>query len=86
MILVIMLNFLISVINDTYVKVMSRAKMYTYRYRNELNIEFLELRDHIMTPFKINCMLLINSNTLYQNEADQLEDIKFEITQIIKEN
>ena len=75
-----MLNFLISVINDTYVKVMARAKMYTYRYRNELNIEFLELRDNIMTPLHINCMLLINSNTSYQNDANLLEDIKSDMT------
>ena len=33
-VLVIMLNFLIAVINDTYQRVMKYQKMYKYQYRN----------------------------------------------------
>ena len=43
-ILVIMLNFLISVISDTYVKESAKQKMYTYTFRNQLNLELLQIR------------------------------------------
>jgi hypothetical protein len=84
-ILVIMLNFLISVISDTYVRVTERNKMHTYRYRNQLNIEYLSIRDKFRTPMKVNCMLMVTNNDEYQLEEDNFSEIKDQIIEVVEE-
>ena len=58
-ILVIMLNFLIAVINDTYVKESSVSKMHKYKHRNELNLEYLQIRDCFFKSKIITCDLFV---------------------------
>jgi len=50
LLLVIMLNFLISVISDTYVRVSAREKMYRYHFRNQLNINYFKIVDNFYPP------------------------------------
>jgi len=82
-ILVIMLNFLISVISDTYVKITELSKMHTYRYRSQLNIEFLSIRDKFRKPLKVSCILLVTSNDKYQIEESDYSDMKEEIVELV---
>ena len=77
-ILVIMLNFLISVMGDTYRRVTDRSKMHTYRFRNELNLEYLSIRDRFMPPLKIECLILVTANDKYQCD-DLTSEIKDQI-------
>ena len=49
--------------------------MYTYVYRNELNIEYLEIMVFIKKLPAINCMLLIYDKNKYYNEEDTMENI-----------
>jgi hypothetical protein len=81
-----MLNFLISVISDTYRRVTERNKMHTYRYRNQLNIEYLGIRDRFLKPMKINCLLLVTNHDDYQMEEDNFSEIKDQIIEVVKEN
>ena len=73
MILVIMLNFLISVIGDTYKKVTDRSKMHTYRYKNQLNLEYLSIRDRFRTPLKIDCLILVTADDAYKCDDETPE-------------
>ena len=59
-ILVIMLNFLIAVINDTYVKESSVSKMHKYRHRNDLNLEYCQIRDCFFKSKIISCKLIVS--------------------------
>lgn len=80
--LVIMLNFLISVITDTYTSVTERRVMHSYRFRNELNIEYLKLKDRFLwmlsNPTVNHCMLLVTSNDDYNTTLDD-DDVKSDI-------
>ena len=71
-----MLNYLISVMSDTYVRVTNRSKMHTYRYRNQLNIEYLSIRDNFIEPMKVNCMFLVTAKDDYQNKEDENQSMK----------
>jgi hypothetical protein len=81
-----MLNFLISVIGETYTRITERSKMHTYRYRNQLNIEYLRIRDKFRTPLKVSCMLLVTDNDKYQFEHSEYKDMKEEIVEIIHQS
>ena len=85
-ILVVMLNFLISVISDTYAGVQERSKMHLYRYRSQLNIEFLEIRDLFFAPKQISCLINVTSNETYNVEPEQIEEFQVEVDKIIRNN
>jgi membrane-anchored glycerophosphoryl diester phosphodiesterase (GDPDase) len=71
MILIIMLNFLIAVISDTYSRETERLTMHTYQFRNQLNLEFLTIRDTFFKPKDFHCVLYITDKETYR--ADNME-------------
>ena len=58
--------------------------MYTYRYRNQLNIEYLEIRDRFRSSKEINCVVLMNDRDLYTIEPDNFEDFSEKIVETIE--
>jgi len=65
-----MLNFLISVISDTYARVQERSKMHQYRYKNALNIEYLHIRDRFFDSKHITCVIIVTDQETYKTEPD----------------
>ena len=84
-ILVIMLNFLISVISDTYQNIMQHSQMYTYRYRNELNVEYLLMKDLFFASQDVEIIIVVTDKELYQTKEDDLENIQNHIVETIKD-
>ena len=70
-ILVIMLNFLIAVISDTYTREQQLEKMHTYAYRNALNIEYLQIRKFFYKLRSFTCVLYITDQEAYQNKSQE---------------
>jgi hypothetical protein len=85
-ILVIMLNFLIAVINDTYVEEQNVEKMRTYQYRNELNIEYLLIRNFFLKAKTITCVLYATDKELYKVDSQEMEDFSDEIKKTIEKS
>jgi hypothetical protein len=69
-----MLNFLIPVIGDTFSRVNDRKLMYLYRYRNQLNIEYLEIRGMFLAAKQINCIVMICDQETYELEQAEFEE------------
>lgn len=81
-----MLNFLISVISDTYCAITDKRVMYTYIYRNELNVEYLKVKDRFIGMQGIQCMLFVCSKETYQfddddSDSDEIKDSISELNQ-----
>jgi len=85
-ILVIMLNFLIAVINDTYVKESTVSKMHTYQYRNELNTEYLLVRNFFLMPKTITCVLYVTDSELYRVHSHEMEEFSQEIRDTVEKS
>jgi len=69
-----MLNFLIAVINDTYVRESSVEKMHTYQYRNALNIEYLLVRDFFLKAKTLTCVLYVTDKETYRVDTNEMEE------------
>jgi hypothetical protein len=60
--------------------------MHLYRYRSQLNIEFLEIRDLFLPPKQINCLINITHSDTYNVEPDSIEEFSENIREIIESN
>jgi len=85
-ILVIMLNFLIAVISDTYNKEQGRAKYHTYLYRNELNIEYLKMRGLFFPSNTVNCVLYVTDKERYEMETPEYDGFFDEVIATVKDS
>ena len=77
-IMIVMLNFLIAVISETYSRETERLKMHTYQFRNQLNLEFLTIRDTFLSLDNITCVIYITDKETYRvkyEEEDSSEKI-----------
>lgn len=50
--------------------------MHAYRFRNELNVEYLQIRGKFKEPMKLSCILLVTSVHDYQNSEDNTDKFK----------
>lgn len=76
---VIVLNFLISVIGNTYADVMDKKVSNSYIYKNELNIEYLKIRDLFKTLEPISCMIIISDKEKRVERDTSFKDFKDEV-------
>ena len=75
----ILLNFLISVIGDTYGEIMGRKVVNSYTYKNQLNIDFLRIRHVFKEPQELNCMIFIADKEKRQLDDNSLEKIRDDV-------
>ena len=76
---VIVLNFLISVIENTYADIMDKKVSNSYIYKNELNIEYLKIRDLFKTLEPISCMIIISDKEKRVERDTSFKDFKDEV-------
>ena len=58
--------------------------MNIYRYRNALNIEFLEVRDLFLAPKDINCCVIICDQETYEVEQAEFEEFSHLIIETVE--
>ena len=59
LILIVLLNFLIAIISQSYENVMSKQEIYKYQQRVQMNKECLQLLDFFGLLPDFNCLLIV---------------------------
>ena len=59
--------------------------MYTYRYRNELNVDYLLMKDLFFASQDVEIIIVVTDKELYQTKEDDLENIQNHIVETIKD-
>ena len=70
-ILVVLLNFLIAIISQSYENVMSKSMIFKYRQRVQLNLECLLILDTfgVLKPF--NCMTIVSEDSNFAEDSGE---------------
>jgi len=69
MVLVILLNFVIALISQSYECVMNKAVVHYYRQKSELNIECRMFWEFFITYPKVDCYVLVSDITDRHDES-----------------
>ena len=60
--------------------------MYTYQYRNELNIEYLLVRDFFLKAKTITCVLYVTDKETYRVHTHEMEDFSKQIIETVEKS
>lgn len=61
-ILVVMLNFLIAIISESYESVMSKSEIFKYNQRAQLNVECLQILHYLKLLGGLNCLTVVSQD------------------------
>jgi len=58
--------------------------MHKYRYKNQLNIEYLHIRDRFYESKNITCVIIVTDQETYKTESDAFGEFSEQITETVE--
>lgn len=74
--IIILLNFLIAVISQTYDRIISQKAIYTYSHKSDLNQETFHLLSKFVNLQEYKVMAFTQGIEFNPNEYDEIDELK----------
>ena len=86
MILIMLLNFLIAIISQSYEDVMSKSQIFKYKTRVDLNLECLRIIDFFVKLESFDTLLIISQNDEDIEDEQQWQGVVNTIKNFTRQN